>query len=165
MDDMLKRIPDACAKIVGTADYPDIHGMVYFYDVFGGTIVAAEIYGLPDDENPENGKFFGFHIHEGEKCTGNAEDPLKDTKAHYNPLNQEHPQHAGDLPMLLSVNGTAWTYVYTGRFYPENVIGRTVVIHLHPDDYHTQPSGDSGMKIACGEIIESLVWEDSKKKN
>ena len=43
--------------------------------------------------------------------------------------------------------------VYTGRFMPEDVIGKTVVLHGMPDDFHTQPSGDSGMKIACGEIV------------
>ena len=44
--------------------------------------------------------------------------------------------------------------VYTDRFYPEDVIGKTVVIHEKPDDFRTQPSGDSGEKIACGKIME-----------
>lgn len=143
-------MPDAYAEIQGTADYPDIHGLVSFYDVFNGTIVTAEIQGLPADA----GSFFGFHIHEGNTCTGDSTDLLKNTGKHFNPQNQEHPYHAGDLPVLLSVKGTAWSSVYTGKFHPENVIGRTVVIHLHPDDYRTQPSGDSGMKIACGIIKE-----------
>ena len=38
-------------------------------------------------------------------------------------------------------------------FFPEDVIGKTVVIHDRPDDFHTQPSGASGEKIACGEIV------------
>ncbi len=42
--------------------------------------------------------------------------------------------------------------VYTGRFFPEDVIGRTVIIHEKADDFHTQPSGDAGEMIACGEI-------------
>ena len=37
--------------------------------------------------------------------------------------------------------------------FPEDVIGKTVVIHDRPDDFHTQPSGDSGEKIACGKIV------------
>ena len=40
-----------------------------------------------------------------------------------------------------------------GPFYPEEVIGRTVVIHGMGDDFHSQPSGNSGVKIACGEIV------------
>ena len=45
---------------------------------------------------------------------------------------------------------------YTNRFVPEEIIGRTVVIHENPDDFKTQPSGDSGSKIACGEIKSNL---------
>ena len=157
MVEKLNGIPEAYAEIAGIEAYPEIHGTVYFYDVFGGTIVMAEIYGLPDQENPETGQFFGFHVHEGVECMGDAADLLKNTGGHYNPMNQEHPQHAGDLPPLLSVNGAAWIAVYTGRFHPDDVIGRTVVIHLHPDDFHTRPAGDGGMKIACGEIKEGMA--------
>ena len=44
-----------------------------------------------------------------------------------------------------------------------DVVGRTIVLHEMPDDFKTQPSGDSGMKIACG---ESKAWEqECKNKN
>ena len=43
--------------------------------------------------------------------------------------------------------------VYTTRFFPEKVVGKTVVIHDMPDDFRTQPSGNSGEKIACGQIV------------
>ena len=59
----------------------------------------------------------------------------------------------GDLPPLLSDKGTAWMMVYTTRFFPEEVVGKTVVIHDMPDDFRTQPSGNSGEKIACGQIV------------
>lgn len=76
---------------------------------------------------------------------------------------EEHPRHAGDLPPVLSNDGTAWMEIYTGRFYPMDVVGRTIVLHEMPDDFKTQPSGDSGMKIACGEI---KAWEqECKNKN
>lgn len=42
--------------------------------------------------------------------------------------------------------------VFTGRFFVEDIIGRTVVIHSGPDDFYTQPSGNPGNKIACGVI-------------
>ena len=81
----------------------------------------------------------------------------------YNPEKEEHPRHAGDLPPVLSNDGTAWMEIYTGRFYPMDVVGRTIVLHEMPDDFKTQPSGDSGMKIACGEI---KAWEqECKNKN
>lgn len=85
MVEKLNGIPEAYAEIEGIKNYPEIHGTVYFYEVYGGTIVMAEIYGLPDEENEQEGQFFGFHVHEGKTCTGDASDPLKDTGGHYNP--------------------------------------------------------------------------------
>ncbi len=143
--------PAATAAIKGSRDYAAISGKVDFYNTYGGTIVVAEIKGIPKELEDH---FFGFHIHEGSSCTGNADDPFADTGMHYNPEDKPHPDHAGDLPPLLGNKGTAWMAVYTGRFYPEDVVGKTMVIHSKPDDFRTQPSGDSGVKIACGEIAE-----------
>ncbi|NMB33378.1 MAG: superoxide dismutase family protein, partial [Clostridium sp.] len=42
--------------------------------------------------------------------------------------------------------------VYTSRFTPREVVGKTVIIHENPDDFRSQPSGDSGDRIACGVI-------------
>lgn len=149
--------PVAGARIAGSEKYKTISGRVDFYDTYGGTIVVAKIWGVPKEFG---NNFLGFHIHEGGFCTGNADDLFADTGQHYNPQDKSHPEHAGDLPPLLVSKGSAWMAVYTDRFYPEDVIGRTVVIHSKPDDFRTQPSGDSGEKIACGEIKE---WIDEKR--
>lgn len=74
------------------------------------------------------------------------------TGNHYNPDNVPHPEHAGDLPPLLSNNGYAWMNFYTGRLNLNDIIGRSLVIHSMADDFRTQPSGNSGDKIACGVI-------------
>ena len=72
---------------------------------------------------------------------------------HYNPGNCPHPAHAGDMPPLMTDGGGyAWMAFYTKRITMSEVIGRTVVIHSNPDDFHSQPSGNSGKKIACGVI-------------
>ena len=42
--------------------------------------------------------------------------------------------------------------IYIDKFSPKDIIGRTVVIHENIDDFHGQPAGNSGTKIACGEI-------------
>lgn len=146
-------MPDAYAQVRGNINNNKIHGNVYFFGMHNGTMVVAEIYGLPNTSDKPNGNFYGFHIHEGSSCTGDKQDPFKNAGAHYNPRNVEHPKHAGDLPPLLANDGIAWSAVYTDRFYPEDVVGRTVIIHAMADDFHTQPSGDSGMKMACGEIV------------
>lgn len=152
MFEKISDMPDGYAEIAGIEEYPGIHGRVLFYEVYGGTIVTAEIYGLPEQDKKARGGFFGFHIHEGSSCTGVPSDPLKNTGLHLNLTEENHPYHTGDLPPLLSAGGTAWMAVYTGRFLPGDVTGRTVVIHHDPDDFISQPAGMSGMKIACGVI-------------
>ena len=94
----------------------------------------------------------GFHIHEGEACTGSEEDPFADTKMHYNPGDCPHPAHARDRPPLFVNGGYAWSAVLTNRIRAKEMKGHTVVVHSMPDDFKTQPSGDSGEKIACGVI-------------
>ena len=42
--------------------------------------------------------------------------------------------------------------VYTNRFKPSDVINKTVMLHRNPDDFRSQPSGNSGVRIACGTI-------------
>ena len=122
-----------------------IRGTVKFYPVNCGTLITAEITGLPKNADG----FFALHIHEGTRCTGEG---FRDTGNHYDPHGVDHPRHAGDLPPLLSENGRAFLAVETGRFTVWEIIGRTVVIHGGSDDFRSQPSGDAGQKIACGVI-------------
>lgn len=133
------------ACIHGEVSCPELHGIVQFVSCRGGTMVIADICGLPESDTG----FFALHIHEGGDCRGNG---FPDTGSHYNPDNVPHPQHAGDLPPLLSCDGNAYSAVVTKRFRLDDVIGKTVVIHSRPDDFRTQPSGDAGSKIACGVI-------------
>lgn len=131
-----------------------IRGTVTFQTVPEGVLVRADIYGLPKGEGACGGKFFGFHIHEGERCAGDEADPYADAKGHYNPKGCKHPEHSGDLPPLLGCGGRAYSVVLTDRFTVEEIIGRVVIIHSRPDDFTSQPSGNAGKKIACGEIRE-----------
>lgn len=132
---------EAIACISGSG----IRGRVRFYTTDCGVLVFAEIQGLPESDSG----FFALHIHEGSDCGGEG---FSDTGGHYNPAGKMHPEHAGDLPPLLSRSGRALLAVETDRFQICDVIGRTVVIHSGPDDFHTQPAGNAGSKIACGVI-------------
>lgn len=149
---VLRGRPQATAKITGSERHPDISGTVRFYQTSAGVIVWAEISGLPHSELPCREQIFGFHIHKGTDCCGNLDDPFAHAMSHYDPGGCEHPQHAGDLPALFGNNGFALSLFLTRRFSVSEVIGRTVIIHDHPDDLTTQPSGNSGAKIACGVI-------------
>lgn len=142
-------IPDASALILGGEDYPDIAGMANFYrtrwDI--GLMVEIELINLPNsaDYSP---RFLGIHIHDN----GNCQDNFINTGMHYNPGNARHPYHLGDFPPVLNSNGYAYLAFYDAFLNLDDILNRSVVLHVERDDFTTQPSGDSGGKIACGII-------------
>lgn len=120
-----------------------------------GIRIGGAVQGLPPDGE------FGFHVHERGDCS--APD-ASSAGEHFNPANQAHgrpdsePRHAGDMFNLkansegvaqvdLVVNGVS---LHDGR--PTDVLGKALVIHAKPDDYQSQPAGNSGDRIACGVI-------------
>ena len=149
---ILRRPPQAVANIKGSPIYPNIEGRVSFYTVKSGVIVVSVISDLPYGEGECGGYVLGFHIHSGTSCTGDDTDYFKNAMTHYNPKNCNHPYHAGDMPPLFSAGGRAFSAFLTDRFTVKEIIGKTVIIHSMPDDFTTQPSGNSGEKIACGVI-------------
>lgn len=151
----LRSSPQAEAIITGSGAFPGISGKARFYQTNEGVVVYAEVRGLPQPSQPCQGQVFGFHIHQGTDCGGSAEGPFAHAMAHYDPAGCSHPSHAGDMPPLFGNNGLAVSAFLTGRFLVEEVIGRAVIIHGSPDDFTTQPSGNSGVKIACG-VIQRL---------
>ena len=144
--------PKARAKVNGSILYPEIQGDVWFYEADYGVFVVADIEGLPNSSGECQSPIFAFHIHEGDSCSGNNTDTFDNARMHYNPDNCPHPYHAGDLPPLFGVQGFAFSAALTKRFRIEEIIGKTVVIHSSIDNFKSQPSGNSGSKIACGEI-------------
>jgi len=101
----------------------------------------------------------GFHVHEKGDCSSG--DGMS-AGGHFNPGAKPHgPQrgdhHAGDMPNLKAdENGNvAATFELKGVSVggANDVIGRGLVIHRDPDDYRTQPAGNSGPRIACGVIV------------
>jgi Cu-Zn family superoxide dismutase len=105
---------------------------------------------------------YGAHVHESGRC-----DPPGFTTAgaHWNPSGRKHGKdnpagmHKGDLPNLLV--GTDGRGIFEVTI-PDSVLtgqgtavlldgdGAAVVIHAAPDDFRTDPSGNSGARIACG---------------
>lgn len=147
---ILNTYPIATATANGSEKYPGVYAKVYFYRHKSTVIVAALAEGLPTQQCGSG--VFGFHIHSGASCTGNSTDPFADALTHYNPTGCAHPYHAGDMPPLFGENGRAFSVFMTQRFKIEDIIGKTVIIHSMPDDFTTQPAGNSGEKIACGII-------------
>ena len=110
----------------------------------------------------------GFHIHEKGMCE--APD-FESAGGHFNPTDMEHgfdnPEgpHAGDLPNLeVGDDGRVQEsfvneMVTLKKGEPNSLLregGTSLVIHEDPDDNISQPSGDSGARIACG-VIDELV--------
>jgi len=104
------------------------------------------------------GRQHGFHIHEAGDCSSG--DGMS-AKGHFNPQGKAHGQpgsgHAGDLPMLQADKGGRAKLDVTieGISVGQgagNIVGRGLIIHADPDDFKTQPTGNSGARIACGVI-------------
>ena len=145
--------PNAYAKIKGGPLAPCISGIVYLYQLEDGVYVKAYITGIPNINN-QTSSFHGFHIHEVGDCTvGNESDPFTAAKSHYNPTKVDHPMHAGDLPPILSADGIGVLSTFTNRFTVNDVIGKSFILHSGYDDFTTQPSGNSGSRLACGVIV------------
>lgn len=150
----------AIAYINGGPLAPTIRGIVTFQDVLGGTMVSANITGLPPyrpamENQPPIGPH-GFHIHENGICEiGDPNDPFQAAGEHWNPYNQPHGNHAGDFPVLFSNNGNASMHFFTNKFTVNQVIGKAIIIHENPDDYRSQPAGAAGKRLACG-VIEAI---------
>ena len=149
---VLMHKPNTYAIIKGSEKYPNISGIVRFYQLRNGVLIAAEISGLPHSHGICQHPVFGFHIHDGNQCDGDMQDPFSGTMAHYNPAKCNHPFHAGDLPPLFGSRGYAFSVFLSDRFSLSEVLGKTVIIHGNPDDFTTQPSGNAGEKLACGVV-------------
>ncbi len=151
--------PHAIAYIKGGPLAPNLEGISLFYQLEDSVYIVTYVAGMPIVlPSGEPSGFHGFHIHQSGDCTvGDPNNPFQGSGGHYNPTDKEHPMHAGDLPPLLSNNGskygTSFLAVTTNRFTLRDIIGKSVIIHQNPDDFHTQPAGNSGPKWACG-IIE-----------
>ena len=101
----------------------------------------------------------GFHVHEKGDCSSgdgmSAGGHLNPDGKRHGPPTGEH--HAGDLPSIkadasgaatvsMRVNGTL---LGSGA---ADLAGKGLIVHAAPDDYTTQPTGNSGARIACGVI-------------
>ncbi len=98
----------------------------------------------------------GLHIHETGLCDPSGQSAFASAGAHYNPTGTTHGDHAGDLGNILANDGgQALIDLTTGQFQLSDLLdtdGSALVIHESTDDLITDPSGNSGGRIACGVI-------------
>ncbi len=100
---------------------------------------------------------YGLHVHSVGKC--DAPD-FKSAEGHWNPSGAQHGfdnpagPHQGDLPNLtIGADGKGIVDYAIAGATAEGLLdadGAAIVVHAGPDDLKTDPSGDSGARIACG---------------
>ncbi len=154
--------PAATAWVRGGSLAPNLSGMVHFYRTpYAGVLVEAEFFNLPNRSVPGATAFYAFHIHQDGVCDreppsaaqNQAGGDFMSAGGHYNPSSQPHPSHAGDMLPLLGNEGYGWMAFYDKRFTIEEIMGRSVILHLQADDFTSQPAGNSGTRIGCGVIM------------
>ena len=141
---------------LGTAQLVDAEGRAVGTASFsrrgGGTTASITISGSP-------GAVHGMHLHAVGKC----EAPFTSAGPHLNPGGHQHgkdnPQgaHLGDLPnVTIDATGQGVASASLGMDPAAvdaalfDADGTSVVLHAAADDYRTDPSGNSGARIACG---------------
>lgn len=147
--------PAATAQLAATKGNA-VSGEVSFTRDGNVTVVSGEVRGLtPNKEH-------GFHIHDKGDCSSG--DGMS-AGGHFNPLAKTHgahdhsEHHAGDLASLKAdANGVARIHYATTAITvgggATDVIGRGLIVHRDPDDFKTQPTGNSGPRLACAVIAK-----------
>ena len=116
----------------------------------GSVMLTVQVEGLPPGQH-------GVHVH----MTGKCDAPkFESAGAHWNPAGMEHGleapkgQHAGDMPNLVVEENGRGTLAYElkGATFAGLMDGdgSAMVVHASADDQKTDPSGNSGDRIACG---------------
>ena len=132
-------------------------GQVQFVSLGDRVRISGEVRGLAP------GKTHGFHVHEKGDCSSG--DGMS-TGGHFNPTGQAHgahgqgAHHAGDLPSLAADAQGVARFSYETRSLTvgqgaTDVVGRGLIVHRDPDDFKTQPTGNSGPRLACAVITRS----------
>lgn len=148
--------PSATANLAATTGNT-VTGSIQFTQLPGKVRVRGEVLGLLPNT------VHGFHLHEKGDCSSG--DGLS-AGGHFNPTAHAHGaanspmHHAGDLPSLQADAAgkakidyeTADLAVGSG---PNDVTGRGLIVHKDPDDFTTQPTGNSGARLACGVVIKN----------
>ncbi len=136
----------------------NVSGTAVFTEENGEVTMKAELSGLTEGTH-------AIHLHENADCS--AEDGTS-AGGHWNPTFEDHGEwgdedgyHRGDIGNFeADADGNATVEFSTDQWCigcdddTKNIIGTAVIVHDGVDDYTSQPSGDAGTRIACGEVTE-----------
>lgn len=148
--------PAAHANLVGADG--SARGMAHVTASANGLDVHVEATGVPAGVH-------GIHIHTVGRCDG---PDFQTAGGHWNPTSRAHGTenqqgaHSGDLPNItIGADGRGMLHFSVPGATLEgqgasllDADGAAVVIHANADDYRTDPSGNSGGRIACGVLTK-----------
>lgn len=133
-------------------------GTIQFSETPYGILLTPNLKGLTPGVH-------GFHVHENPSCEAGKKDgkmvPALAAGGHYDPgktgkhLGPYGEGHMGDLPALtVTADGRATLPILAPRLKPEDLVGRSLMIHAGSDTYSDVPSplGGGGARIACGVV-------------
>lgn len=149
------------SALTATAELRNARGQVVgtamLSQVASGVRIVVTVSGMPPGDK-------AVHIHDRGRC-----DPPAFTSAgeHFNPTRKAHGlqnpagPHAGDLPNIrVEADGTGHLEAHNEHVRLGAGVnsllgdgGRALVIHTAPDDHRTDPTGNSGPRLACGVIV------------
>jgi Cu-Zn family superoxide dismutase len=153
-------IPPAAAVIVMRDAGGASLGALRLERTSGGRRITGLLTGLPAGTH-------GIHFHEVGQCDGPG---FTSAGGHFNPAGKQHGlenpagPHAGDLPNIIVPASGRVTVDLTTLHVALDVAspaflfdadGTALVVHANPDDQRTDPSGNSGARIACGVVVKS----------
>ncbi|MFT3719562.1 superoxide dismutase family protein [Pseudorhodoferax sp.] len=150
----------AIAKLATATGAPA--GQAVLTAVPDGVEIVVNVQGLTPGQH-------GFHIHANGKCEPSSDAAGKTVAfgaagGHFDPEGtgrHGHPdhgvRHAGDAPNLMAdAQGRATLRYVSPKVTlapgPNSIMGRALVVHADPDDYQTNPAGNSGGRVLCGVI-------------
>lgn len=134
----------------------NVKGEVEFTEKDGSVKMEAKFTGL----NPGT---HAIHLHETADCSS---DDGTSSGGHWNPTNEKHGKwgdsdgyHKGDIGNFKADKDGKGTITFETDEWcidcnddDKNIVGTAVIVHEGEDDFESQPAGDAGSRVSCGEI-------------
>ena len=170
----------SCGSYETSKDMKQIHAFCQLNSASGSSVVGKAMFKetnnkvtLKIDVEGLSFGYHAFHIHEFGDCSS---FDAKSAGGHWNPDHNKHGKwgteshHKGDIANLFADSSGKSSLEFETDLWclncddkTKNILNKSLIIHQGPDDFHSQPSGNAGKRIACGVI--NLIRNQNKQVN